>query len=606
MTRLNGRFLAMLGAVLMLVLDAAPASTATQSYNWQSSEMTRSGVRELKQIKSLRSLRLRIDNQLHKPVPKTCADSECFDLHYFTNEGFDLADKARKNILYLPGGPGQIVKGPRGLPNFLAGAHNVAAFHLRGAGLSRLPAANRFDKYLAADYVVGDIEQLRIKLLGENGKWDAIYGFSYGTLIAQRYAQAHPEQVRRLILAAPVARNLDTSRPHIDQLLDNLGNIYALIRSADNQPCDCRERPLVARSVGLDGLEVVEPTDNFCFLKQNDLVERIKSKLKAIYERIEADYGSIGFVVQYFDRLRTDKSFTAAYPYPREFFNAMQQLQLLGAPQPSDALWFGERIQSAVNRAMVLGYFALMDDKELLAQQKKNFSGCRATGEFFKDANNARCSAKQSYCDRLKDARAQLSQPSEGTESRRALWVFGLRDGMNQLLFETAAAPRNIYAGDGCVTGSEVTQALSTGDPRHRWLRREGKKLGVIDGAERYCLWNPQQFRHKVPTLILKGGADAVIAGCQAENFFNQGLAEGARVFVEFPGMGHMPEIRYSSLLDEERLTPWGEAYRGLIDKFMTHSARDYSEDHAVKAHLAMLKALDRTPPPGIDLACGR
>lgn len=606
MNRLTEEFLATLVLALMLALDAAPAWTAAQGYNWQSSEMTHSGVGALKQIKSLRSLRVRVDNQAHKPMPKTCPDSECFDLYYFTSEGFDLADKGRKNILYLPGGPGQIVKGPRGLPNFLAGAHNVVAFHLRGAGLSRLPAANRFDKYLAADYVVGDIEQLRIKLLGDSGKWDAIYGFSYGTQIAQRYAQAHPERVHRLVLAAPVARNLDTSRPRIDQLLDNLGNIYSLLRSADNQPCDCRERPLIARSIGLEGLEVVEATDNFCFLKQNDPVERIKTKLKGIYERLEGEYGSIGFVVQYFDKLQKDKSFTTAYPYPREFFNAMQQLQLFGAPQPSDALWFGERIQSAVNRAMVLGYFALMDDKELLAQQKKNFPGCRANGDFLKNAANASCSVKHTYCDRLKDARKLLMQPSEGTESRRALWVFGLHDGMNQQLFETAAANRDVYAGDGCVTGGEVTKALSAADPSRRWLRREGKKIGAIDAADRYCLWNPQKFRHKVPALILKGGADAVIARCQAENFFNQGLADGARVFVEFPGIGHMPEIRFSSLVDTDQLTPWGEAYRGLIDKFMTLSARDYSEDHAVKAHLTMLKALDRTPQPGAELACGR
>jgi len=52
--------------------------------------------------------------------------------------------------------------------------------------------------------------------------------------------------------------------------------------------------------------------------------------------------------------------------------------------------------------------------------------------------------------------------------------------------------------------------------------------------------WNPAQenFRHTIPTLVLKGGADAVTAGEQAENFYKKAL-RGPKAFLDFPGIGH-------------------------------------------------------------------
>jgi hypothetical protein len=43
-----------------------------------------------------------------------------------------------------------------------------------------------------------------------------------------------------------------------------------------------------------------------------------------------------------------------------------------------------------------------------------------------------------------------------------------------------------------------------------------------------------------VDTLILKGGADVVTAGEQAEYLFEKALEPGHRAFIEFPGVGHV------------------------------------------------------------------
>jgi fermentation-respiration switch protein FrsA (DUF1100 family) len=53
--------------------------------------------------------------------------------------------------------------------------------------------------------------------------------------------------------------------------------------------------------------------------------------------------------------------------------------------------------------------------------------------------------------------------------------------------------------------------------------------------------WNPGYYKHSVPTLILKGGADAVIAGGQAESFYKDDLSNRKdSVLMKIPGMGHL------------------------------------------------------------------
>ena len=88
--------------------------------------------------------------------------------------------------------------------------------------------------------------------------------------------------------------------------------------------------------------------------------------------------------------------------------------------------------------------------------------------------------------------------------------------------------------------GKDIRGALrrSGGDPRvgrdlNIWL----EKLGIDDEKE-ISPWDPGQFSHSRPTLILKGEADPVSAGGQAEYILSNALT-GPKALIEFPGLGH-------------------------------------------------------------------
>jgi pimeloyl-ACP methyl ester carboxylesterase len=101
------------------------------------------------------------------PDKPSCGETECtFDLYYFAGEGFDTRDSNRKNILYVPGGPGEIADRQRRELDFLEQKHNVIYFDVRGTGLSLIPEPNRYDRFLRARTITSDIEELRRKVLG--------------------------------------------------------------------------------------------------------------------------------------------------------------------------------------------------------------------------------------------------------------------------------------------------------------------------------------------------------------------------------------------------------------------------------------------------------
>src|SRR6266480_2447121 len=104
-----------------------------------------------------------------------------------------------------------------------ADGHNVAYLHVRGSGLSQIPQPNKFDRFLRADYVVEDIEKLRVKLLGNDIPWDAIWGESHGAVIAQRYAYKYGTAgVKKLVLVAPPSRSLESHSHRRSLMISNL------------------------------------------------------------------------------------------------------------------------------------------------------------------------------------------------------------------------------------------------------------------------------------------------------------------------------------------------------------------------------------------------
>src|SRR2546427_4625245 len=181
-----------------------------------------------------------------------------FSLHYSFIKPSNPNSQTPKNVLFIPGGPGTIVAlkdmdfAKHGNVNALelleADGHNVAYLHVRGSGLSLIPQPNKFDRFLRADYVVEDIEKLRLKLLGNDTPWDAIWGESHGAVIAQRYAYKYGTAgVKKLVLIAPPSRSLPSHTQRRDLMARNLEAIIGNHRGNASKSGPNKKAAVVAR-----------------------------------------------------------------------------------------------------------------------------------------------------------------------------------------------------------------------------------------------------------------------------------------------------------------------------------------------------------------------
>ena len=76
---------------------------------------------------------------------------------------------------------------------------NVVCMDQRGTGCSNKPSNNLMElKYFTAKYISYDTDQLRRKLLGEDGKWYA-FGESYGGHVIRKYLELYPQNVLSFI-----------------------------------------------------------------------------------------------------------------------------------------------------------------------------------------------------------------------------------------------------------------------------------------------------------------------------------------------------------------------------------------------------------------------
>ena len=148
------------------ILMAAPALAAQSSTDsWSVKEMGDRGDAEGAALK----LRLLPDGKAFPPnfrceeKPSSCE----FQFAYFLGDGFDLDKKHRRNILYIPGGPGAIVdsESRSATLRLLEKSHNVVYFHPRGMAQSALDGSREYDQFLRAGYGVEDLEKLRHAVL---------------------------------------------------------------------------------------------------------------------------------------------------------------------------------------------------------------------------------------------------------------------------------------------------------------------------------------------------------------------------------------------------------------------------------------------------------
>jgi pimeloyl-ACP methyl ester carboxylesterase len=518
-----------------------------------------------------------------KKVPNINCGTGCtFDLHYFEGKKVPGGD----NILFISGGPGHIVrreKEKRGL-EFLEDKYNVFYFDIRGAGFSAIEKPNKFDTALRAELVVEDIEQIREQALGNDSSWKAIFAHSHGTIIAQLYAnrrgQITPQnaksRVEKLILSAPVSRFKEIEDNRVKMLVGNLRSIFQdYRRQKSNQKCP-PEQPPNSEDDPLRG------TDNFCFIPSgsNGLLEKLLGKLeKDILLPLTHEFGSIAFVTNSYDQLKKQEGeFERKYPYPKEFFLALQTLQFFGGSEPKPLVPREFAKEAKVNAAFLLGYYLALD-KEDLADEESVFNpitkGCQPDSPFLVGVSNETEDGewKSVFCRRFDSATEQLlKHEKKELQSERANHVFGVNDGLNRWIF------RLLQVNTSCITGQDIIDFANGPSDKHKFARTQAGRIGV-DAEKPICPWNPGEHAHNVPTLILRGAADPVTAGCQADEVFKNGL-KGERVLLEFPGVGHVMQPPTFKVDNHE--THGEEALAKLVDKFLTKSFQEFKLDEDV------------------------
>jgi pimeloyl-ACP methyl ester carboxylesterase len=512
-----------------------------------------------------------------------------FELGYFLSDGFDLSNKRRLNILFIPGGPGAIVDPSNrwAVLQVLEEKHNVVYFHPRGMGKSAIDGDRRYDQFLRADYVVDDIEQIRRKVLKDR-PWDAIYGHSWGTVIAQRYAakygQSKDAKVKSLILTGPVDRHRpNTEKARAAMIVENLKAIFTYYRSA-GATCACQSTGfLKSKVVDLSSPQIfafgarLEANDNLCFLNAKR-IDNITSRLRKMLDTIDEEFGSADFIVDNFAALKKDKEFQGRFAgLPVEFFAAIRYLQMAGAPE-SDGLVFVADSRSRIDAALVIAH-------DLSSGEP---GGCKPKEEIFAGA-----SAECAYCDRLKAAREALRPRNNGDESQRGSYVFGVYDGVTRWLPVMMGA-------QGCFAGAEITGFDK--ESGKEFARAQTRKIGVV-ASEKICPWNPADFRHDVPTLLIKGSRDTVVAGCQTEDFLLHGLKDGRGVLLDFRGLGH--DVSVGNLYEGADPSTWSRRFAALLEDFVKLSGDVSKFRSAAKAQLTKLKATDRTRDPNLSKQCG-
>jgi pimeloyl-ACP methyl ester carboxylesterase len=415
-----------------------------------------------------------IERSISVPVDPNNASDETFDLYYFVR--MPPEGRALKTVLYCAGGPGQIVQGPTSgvtPADFLTdNGYNVVYFHQRGAGFSQIPASNQHDKFLKTSNAIEDIEAIRRHFLGEHGKWEAIIGWSYGTVIAQQYAHFYPDNVERLILLGPLSRDkFKNSAKAFEDVLHKVRSI---------------ERDTLERIYSLPQFE------DLSLIQKNFILETIfgSTKKKGVFDRVDEAFGSIEFVIESYCDLRSKNELTNYNldNYSRQFFRELRNIRMFGwHPKEEfstdDQMRIGHRIKEEV-----LHSHKLMED----------------------------CTVVKGH-------------DSPGF-SNRAHYVIRTYDGINMRFL------KEWFKNDK----KHVLDALKKSGGEAHDLRNVNEyieKVGIKDD-ETIEPWDPAQYKHDRPTLILKGSADTVPAKDAAEYYFRDALT-GDRTFIEFLGIGH-------------------------------------------------------------------
>jgi pimeloyl-ACP methyl ester carboxylesterase len=501
---------------------------------------------------------------------------ETFYLYYFTTE---LPPKPQDNnykdktILFCSGGPGQNVRNlsendrnAKASPNFVdLPGYRVVYFHLRGSGFSQIPDSNVYDRYLRTRYAVKDVEKIREDLGLE--KWHAVVGHSYGTVLAQQYAHDHPDRLNKLILSAPMSRHqfktsASTStkdkvlREMRQKNLDSLRMIYSrrdfhvFFSLFSDDPKDSeRLIDLVVEEVG----EKLTDVDNV-FGSLPALID-FHEELNATYKTVNPAENKI--------------KYKNLLDYSVEFFKALRRIRFVGwIPQANQDLQWGIGSLIADEVLRVRNIIAveerlkghLLSKGKLLKPDLVLTSGsktlCELLPEIASFADVGKIMKTQGFVvtPEQKDTIEQINLVfpllnkglctmrgglvgGSSEAAKRVFYVMTVYDGLDIDFLE-----KWTYEG---YLDSESIPMDDRSLPTNKYLRKIGITLG-----EEPRPWDPADFRHNKPTLILKGGADSVSVGQAAEYIYEKALASPEKILIELPGVGHDMTLPVTLLRD--------------------------------------------------------
>jgi pimeloyl-ACP methyl ester carboxylesterase len=437
--------------------------------------------------------------------PKKKSDGN-FDLYYFS----PLPEERKlpeKTVLFCAGGPGRVVKPDDSLwfQSLSANGYRIVFFHLRGSGLSQIPESNEKDRFLRTEYAINDIEEIRKDFLKEK-QWDAIVGYSYGAVLAQRYAASeHEDKVAKLVLIGPIS---------LDKFESPADPIKAL-EAHENKVQEIR-RQIVQKVYELEQFGDLTQADKQKIMtelfgthdERRGRAEADDRKTLGIFRTIERKFGIDQIVIENYGELK-ERGVLEHFGllHSREFFESLRKLHLYGwqpLKDPEPVGEFLEKIGKVIAQELGIG---------------------------------PRVESRR--------RRQRTERPRSNTpRSLRAFEVIGVYDGINRrFVGEWLAGGRKDFRG---------AIARSAGQAQAEfWVNKQIQRIGIFDqDIASIAPWNPARHRHSRPTLILKGGADPVTAGTQTEHYLKHAINTKKVVLLSFEGVGHefiLPAIDVNS-----------------------------------------------------------
>jgi pimeloyl-ACP methyl ester carboxylesterase len=421
---------------------------------------------------------------LELPLDPAEPEAGTFQQFYFMDREHD---PAKPTVLYIPD-TGAVVQPATRHLTFLTEKANVVYFHLRGSGLSQIPASNDFDRFLRTRYAIGDVEAIRESLNIEH--WDAVFANSLGTMLAQRYSATHPERVGKLVLTgAPSKHETDPAiRPQMQGEI--IRNVINFTQGDTSDLAALRAHP--------------------------DKVELIADRVVAALEELRADGLSGAYIITEKLHQRPDlDELLVEFPflrYPPEFFAAALDLGHMG--------WRGNPVPVRLVSLLAHAVLVAEGDPDAVLVETPSLHQAEAVYRNL-------VSIMQSD---------DIPQPRY---SPRLHYVFSAYDGLNSEVLEALEE-----------TGGDVPTAFDLLKNANTLIPTVRDKVGVVD--EPITPWDPAAYPYTTPTLLVQGTADSYTFRYQAEHIYEQAargpvvkvVLAGVGHSFRFPGALKFPMLR--------------------------------------------------------------